>query len=64
MENANEYLQKKGFKKVYQPSKRYNLTVSELVEFLDEYSTGVLKDFLKISDRNGRSSFLYSPTKK
>lgn len=64
MENANEYLQKKGFKKVYQPSKRYNLTVSELVEFLDEYSTGVLKDFLKISDRNGRSSFLYSTTKK
>ena len=64
METANEFLRKKGLRKVYQPSRRYNLTISELVEFLDEYSTRVLKDFLKITDKNGKSSFLYSSSDK
>ncbi len=64
METPNEFLQRKGFKKVYQPSKRYNITISELVEFLDEYSTRVLKDFLKITDKDGKSSFIYSRSEK
>ena len=64
METANEFLRKKGLRKVHQPSRRYNLTISELVEFLDEYSTRVLKDFLKITDKNGKSSFLYSSSDK
>ncbi len=64
METPNEFLLKKGLKKVYQPSRRYSLTVSELVEFLDEYSTRVLKDFLKITDKNNNSSVLFSRSDK
>lgn len=51
METANEFLQSKGFKKVYQPSKRYNLTIREMVEFLDEYSNRVLEDFLRFEKK-------------
>ena len=35
---AKEYLIKKGFKKVHQPKKRYNLTIEELVIMLEEFS--------------------------
>lgn len=37
-ETAYEFLIRKGIRKVHQPQKRYNLTVSELVEFLNEYA--------------------------
>jgi hypothetical protein len=36
--NAYEFLIKKGIKKVHQPHKNYNLSVAELIEFLEEYS--------------------------
>jgi len=36
--NAYEYLIKKGVKKVHQPKKQYSLSVSELVEFLEEFA--------------------------
>ncbi len=36
--NAYEFLLKKGVKKVHQPNKYYNISVAELIEFLDEYS--------------------------
>lgn len=49
--NAYEYLQKKGVKKVHQPHKKYNLSVAELIQFLEEFS--VLKTIeLKSSGRN------------
>jgi len=35
---AQEYLLKKGFKKVHQPKKRYNLSIGELVSMLEEFS--------------------------
>ena len=35
---AQEYLLKKGFKKVHQLKKRYNLSISELVSMLEEFS--------------------------
>lgn len=41
---VQEYLQKKGFKKVHQPKKRYNLTIEELVSMLEEFATNE-KDF-------------------
>jgi hypothetical protein len=44
METAQEFLQKKGFRKVHQIHKRYNLTIGELVEFLNEYAGKVLKN--------------------
>jgi len=36
--SAHEYLLKKGFKKVHQPKKRYNLTIEELVTMLEEFA--------------------------
>jgi hypothetical protein len=36
--SAYEYLLKKGFKKVHQPRKRYNLTIEELVNLLEEFA--------------------------
>ena len=36
--SAYEYLLKKGFKKVHQPGKRYNLTLEELVNLLEEFA--------------------------
>ena len=36
--NAHEFLLKKGVKKVHQPDKKYNLSVAELIQFLEEYS--------------------------
>jgi hypothetical protein len=34
----HEYLQRKGLKKVHQPWKRYDLSIEELVDLLNEYS--------------------------
>ncbi len=45
---AQEYLHKKGFRKVHQPKKRYNLSIGELVTLLEEFSTQQ-KDY-RISD--------------
>jgi len=41
-ETAQEFLHRKGIRKIHQPHKRYNLTISELVEFLNEFAEGVL----------------------
>ena len=35
---AYEFLLEKGINKVHQPNKRYNLTVQELIMFLEEYA--------------------------
>ena len=37
-ETAYEFLQRKGISKVHQPNKRYNLTIAELLDFLNEYA--------------------------
>lgn len=63
METANEFLQRKGFRKVYQASKRYNLTIGEMVEFLDEYANRAINEFLTIN-RQKSSSVSYSPVKR
>lgn len=36
--NAYEFLLKKGIKKVHQPTKSYNFSVQELVDFLEEFA--------------------------
>ena len=36
--DAKEYLLKKGINKVHQPDKRFNLSIEELVIFLDEFA--------------------------
>jgi hypothetical protein len=35
---VQEYLVKKGFKKVHQSRKRYNLSIGELVSLLEEFA--------------------------
>jgi hypothetical protein len=35
---AYEFLLEKGINKVHQPNKRYNLTVHELITFLEEFA--------------------------
>jgi hypothetical protein len=44
METAQEFLLQKGFRKVHQPKKRYNITIGELVEFLNEYAEKAIKN--------------------
>lgn len=46
MESAYEFLERKGITKVYQPSRRYNLSIAELVDFLDEYADKSLREFI------------------
>jgi len=46
--SAQEFLLKKGFNKVHQPKKRYNLSIEELVTMLEEFAY-LHKDF-KIQD--------------
>ena len=41
-ETAQEFLLRKGIRKIHQPHKRYNLTITELVEFLNEFAESVL----------------------
>jgi hypothetical protein len=36
--SAQEFLLKKGFKKVHQPKRRYNLSIEELVTMLEEFA--------------------------
>ncbi len=35
---VQEYLVKKGFKKVHQSKKRYNLSIGELVSLMEEFA--------------------------
>jgi len=36
--SAQEYLLKKGFKKIHQPKRRYNLSIEELIFMLEEFA--------------------------
>ena len=35
---AQEYLLKKGIKYIHQPKKFYNLTIAEMIEFLEDFA--------------------------
>ena len=56
METASEFLIRKGFRKVYQIDKRYNLTIGEMVEFLNEYANRTFKDLLSLPKEKGNSN--------
>jgi hypothetical protein len=56
METAQEFLIKKGFRKVHQPNKRYNLTVGELVEFLNEFAHKAMNNGTHWQDKIGHSN--------
>lgn len=44
MESAQEFLSNKGFRKVHQLNQRYNLTIGELIEFLNEYAFKAIRN--------------------
>jgi hypothetical protein len=54
METANEFLIRKGIRKVYQPAQRYSLTIAEIVEFLDEYASRAVNDFVEIKNQENK----------
>jgi hypothetical protein len=61
METAYDFLLKKGITKVHQPARKYNLSIAELVEFLDEYATGSLKSYILQKNERSRTT---TPIKK
>jgi len=44
---AENYLLGKGLRKVHQPKKRYNLTVEEIILFLNEFADARCGDKIK-----------------
>lgn len=56
MESAQEFLLRKGFRKVHQPNKRYNLTIAELVEFLNEFAQKAIKNGSGPQVKNGHAN--------
>jgi len=60
METAQEFLLKKGLRKVHQPHKRYNLSIGELVDFLNEYAQKALKNGHSLNNNSGKSNPTYS----
>jgi len=59
MESAYEFLERKGITKVYQPSRRYNLSIAELVDFLDEYANKSMREFIFHNKIQKRSNSPY-----
>jgi hypothetical protein len=58
-ETAYEFLLKKGIHKVHQPQKRYNLSIAELVEFLNEFAENAINNYEAIVYGEEHSDFHY-----
>ena len=59
-ETAYEFLLRKGIQKVHQPNKRYNLTIAELVEFLNEFAESATNGYQKSGFSNNPFDYRYS----
>lgn len=59
-ETAYEFLLRKGIRKVHQPNKRYNLTISELIDFLNEYAEISTREFQESGYFNETMNFRFS----
>ena len=58
-ETAYEFLLRKGISKVRQPQRRYNLTIAELVEFLNEFAEGIVNEYESSGFMEDQSNFHY-----
>jgi len=58
-ETAYEFLLRKGLSKVHQPQKRYNLSIAELIDFLNEFAEGALSEYEASSYAQAHSDFRY-----
>jgi hypothetical protein len=45
---AQEYLLKKGIKYIHQPKKFYNLTIAEMIEFLEDFAQKEKESVIKL----------------
>jgi hypothetical protein len=49
---AQEYLIAKGIKYIHQPKKFYNLTIGEMIEFLEDFAQGEKQSVIKLMEMN------------
>jgi len=47
---AQEYLLLKGIRHIHQPTKFYNLTIAEMIDFLEDFAQKEKESILKIMD--------------
>jgi hypothetical protein len=45
---AQEYLRKKGIRYIHQPKKFYNLTIAEMIEFLEDFAQKEKQNLIKL----------------
>jgi len=62
--NAQEYLIAKGIKYIHQPKKFYNLTIGEMIEFLEDYSRGEKQSLIKVMEVNSVRQSVIEACKK
>jgi hypothetical protein len=48
--NAQEYLLKKGIRHIHNPKKFYNLTIAEMIEFLEDFAQKEKESIIKIME--------------
>lgn len=58
-ETAYDFLLRKGIHKIHQPQKRYNLSIAELIEFLNEFAESAVHDYEAIVYGDGHSEYDY-----
>jgi hypothetical protein len=50
--NAQEYLRQKGIRYIHQPRKFYNLTIAEMIEFLEDFAQKEKESIIKLMESN------------
>ena len=48
--NAQEYLLQKGIRHIHQPTKFYNLTIAEMIEFLEDFAQKEKESLIKLME--------------
>lgn len=48
--NAQEYLMRKGIRHIHQPKKFYNLTIAEMIEFMEDFAKKEKESIIKLME--------------
>lgn len=48
--NAQEYLMQKGIRHIHQPRKFYNLTIAEMIEFMEDFAQKEKESIIKLME--------------
>ena len=62
--NAQEYLIAKGVKYIHQPKKFYNLTIGEMIEFLEDFAQSEKQSVIKLMEVNSVRQSVIEACKK